>query len=99
MEHLRVGKYLLCGASWGSTLSLAHGEQYPERVSGMLLASVTSTRRAELDRHTHVSIIGHVEEMREDVHLANIDRLARPGMSRRPGPPGFRCSRTGRCRR
>jgi hypothetical protein len=26
--------------------------------------------------HTHVSIIGHVEEMREDVDLADIDRLA-----------------------
>jgi proline iminopeptidase len=48
-EHRGVGKYLLCGASWGSTLSLAYGEQYPGRVSGMLLTSVTSTRRAELD--------------------------------------------------
>jgi proline iminopeptidase len=48
-EHLGVGKYLLCGTSWGSTLSLAYGEQYPEHVSGMRLTSVTSTRQAELD--------------------------------------------------
>ena len=27
--------------------------------------------------HTHVSITGHVEEMREDTDLADIDRLAR----------------------
>jgi proline iminopeptidase len=35
--------------SWGVTLSLAYAERYPERVSGMLLVSVTSTRRSELD--------------------------------------------------
>ncbi len=48
-DHPGVGKDLLCGGSRGSTLSLAYGEQYPGRVSGMLLTSVTSTRRAELD--------------------------------------------------
>jgi proline iminopeptidase len=48
-QHLGVGKYLLCGSSWGSTLSLAYGEQYPAHVSGMRLTSVTSTRKAELD--------------------------------------------------
>jgi hypothetical protein len=30
----------------------------------------------ESDWHTHVSITGHVEEMREDTDLADIDRLA-----------------------
>ena len=31
------------------TLSLAYAERHPERVSGMLMLSVTSTRRLELD--------------------------------------------------
>ena len=31
----------------------------------------------ESDWHTHVSITGHVEEMRQDTDLADIDRLAR----------------------
>ena len=48
-EHLGVGKWLLRGVSWGVTLSLAYAERYPERVSGMLMISVTSTRRAEID--------------------------------------------------
>ncbi len=48
-EHLGVRKWLLRGGSWGVTLSLAYAERYPERVSGMLMASVTSTRRSELD--------------------------------------------------
>jgi proline iminopeptidase len=47
--HLGVEKWLLRGASWGVTLSLAYAERHPERVSGMLALSVTSTRRLELD--------------------------------------------------
>jgi proline iminopeptidase len=48
-EHLGVRAWLLRGGSWGVTLSLAYAERYPERVSGMLLASVTAGRRSELD--------------------------------------------------
>jgi proline iminopeptidase len=48
-EHLGVQAWLLSGGSWGVTLSLAYAERYPERVSGMIMASVTSTRRSELE--------------------------------------------------
>lgn len=48
-EHLGVDRWLLRGGSWGVTLSLAYAERHPERVSGMLLVSVTSTRWSELD--------------------------------------------------
>src|SRR5215472_12176166 len=48
-EHLGVDRWLLRGGSWGVTLSLAYAECHPERVSGMLLVSVTTTRRLELD--------------------------------------------------
>ena len=48
-EHLGVGKWLLRGGSWGVTLSLAYAERHPERVAGMIMVSVTSTRRSELD--------------------------------------------------
>ena len=48
-EHLGVVTWLLSGGSWGVTLSLAYAERYPERVCGMRMASVTSSRRAELD--------------------------------------------------
>ena len=34
------------------------------------------------DRHTHVSITGHIEEMREDTDLADIDRLAQQYMGK-----------------
>jgi proline iminopeptidase len=48
-EHLGVERWLLRGGSWGVTLSLAYAERHPERVSGMLMLSVTSTRQLELD--------------------------------------------------
>ena len=48
-EHLGVDKWLLGGSSWGVTLSLAYAQRHPERVSGMLMLSVTSTRRSEID--------------------------------------------------
>ncbi|HEX5597390.1 MAG TPA: prolyl aminopeptidase [Micromonosporaceae bacterium] len=48
-EHLGVDKWLLFGGSWGVTLSLAYAQRHPERVHGLLLVSVTTSRRSELD--------------------------------------------------
>jgi len=48
-ERLGVTKWLLRGGSWGVTLSLAYAERHPDRVCGMLLVAVTTTRRSELD--------------------------------------------------
>ncbi|HXA29776.1 MAG TPA: prolyl aminopeptidase [Candidatus Angelobacter sp.] len=47
--HLGVERWLLFGGSWGSTLSLAYAERHPKRVSEIVLANVTTTRRSELD--------------------------------------------------
>lgn len=53
MERLRVflgvERWLLFGGSWGATLSLAYAERYPERVSGAVIPSVTTSRRSEID--------------------------------------------------
>ncbi|MER7362946.1 prolyl aminopeptidase [Nonomuraea wenchangensis] len=48
-EHLGVDKWLLYGGSWGSTLTLAYAEAYPERVSEVIIIAVTTTRRYEID--------------------------------------------------
>jgi len=48
-QHLGVDAWLLAGGSWGVTLSLAYAERFPERVLGLLLSAVTTTRRSELD--------------------------------------------------
>ncbi|MFD5144756.1 prolyl aminopeptidase [Streptomyces sp. NPDC058401] len=48
-EHLGIGRWLLYGGSWGSTLILAYAERHPETVSEIVIAAVTTTRRSEID--------------------------------------------------
>ncbi len=43
-EHLRIERWLVYGASWGSTLALTYAERHPERVTEMVIAAVTMTR-------------------------------------------------------
>jgi len=39
-EKLNLEKIILFGGSWGSTLSLAYAETYPDNVSGMVLRGI-----------------------------------------------------------
>ncbi|MFD3956157.1 MULTISPECIES: prolyl aminopeptidase [Streptomyces] len=48
-EHLGITDWLLYGGSWGSTLILAYAQAHPERVTEAVIASVTTTRRSEID--------------------------------------------------
>jgi proline iminopeptidase len=48
-EHLGIERWLLYGGSWGSTLILAYAERHPQRVSEIVIAGVTTTRRSEID--------------------------------------------------
>ncbi|MEV4009147.1 prolyl aminopeptidase [Nonomuraea angiospora] len=47
--HLGIEKWQLVGASWGSALSLAYAQRYPERVSEVILMAVTAGRRKEIE--------------------------------------------------
>lgn len=47
-EHLGSERWLVYGASWGSTLGLAYAQRHPERVSELILAAVTMTRRSDI---------------------------------------------------
>jgi proline iminopeptidase len=48
-EHLGIRRWLLSGASWGSTLLLAYAQQHPQRVSEIVISGVTVTRRSDID--------------------------------------------------
>ncbi len=52
-EFLGVGRWLVWGISWGSTLALAYAEQHPQRVSEIVLHSVTMSRPADIDWLCH----------------------------------------------
>jgi proline iminopeptidase len=47
-EHLGIQRWLVSGGSWGATLALAYAQRHPQRVSEIVLASVTMTRPAEI---------------------------------------------------
>jgi len=47
--HLGIGRWLVFGGSWGSTLALAYGEAHPERCAGFILRGVFLCRRSEID--------------------------------------------------
>ncbi|MFE6197045.1 prolyl aminopeptidase [Streptomyces sp. NPDC057838] len=48
-RHLGIDAWLVLGGSWGVTLALAYAERHPGRVSELVLFSVTSTTRREVD--------------------------------------------------
>jgi proline iminopeptidase len=47
-EHLGIERWLVYGSSWGSTLGLAYAQRHPARVTEMVLAAVTMTRRSDV---------------------------------------------------
>ena len=47
-EYLDIEKWLLFGGSWGSTLALAYAEEFPEKVTGMILRGIFLCREKDL---------------------------------------------------
>ncbi|WP_066376609.1 prolyl aminopeptidase [Anabaena sp. CA = ATCC 33047] len=47
-EHLGIEKWVVFGGSWGSTLSLAYSQTYPERCLGLILRGIFLLRQKEL---------------------------------------------------
>lgn len=71
-EHLGVERWLLTGASWGSTLALAYAQAHPDRVSEIALFAVTTTSRAEVDWITEH--VGRVFPEAWDTFAAAVER-------------------------
>ncbi len=49
-RHLAIDRWMVVGASWGSTLALAHAQEHPERVTELVLFGVFTGAHAEFDR-------------------------------------------------
>jgi proline iminopeptidase len=47
--HLGVDHWLVWGGSWGCTLALAYAQAHPERITQMILVSVTNTTHPEVE--------------------------------------------------
>lgn len=48
-EAMGIERWLVLGGSWGATLALAYAERYGRRISEMVLFSVTTTSRREVE--------------------------------------------------
>jgi proline iminopeptidase len=48
-KQLGIEKWLVCGGSWGSTLSLCYSEIHPERIIGLILRGIFLGRPQEID--------------------------------------------------
>ena len=48
-RHLGIGRWLVFGGSWGSTLALAYAEHHPERCAGLVLRGIFLCRPSEID--------------------------------------------------
>jgi proline iminopeptidase len=48
-EHFGLERWMVLGASWGSTLGLAYAESHPDRVTALLLGMVVTTTRREVE--------------------------------------------------
>ena len=48
-KHLAIEQWLVCGGSWGSTLSMAYAQTYPGAVSALLLRGIFTLRKSEID--------------------------------------------------
>lgn len=46
--HLGIEKWVVFGGSWGSTLSIAYAEKYPEAVIGLILRGIFLDRKEEV---------------------------------------------------
>ena len=57
-KHLKIEKWLIFGGSWGSTLGLCYGIQYPNRCLAFILRGIFLARRDELD--WFLKGIGHI---------------------------------------
>jgi proline iminopeptidase len=73
-KKLKIGKIILFGGSWGSTLSLAYAETYPENVDGMVLRGIFFASTEEFN-HIWNGIPKFFPEMAESL------RNALPGYS------------------
>ena len=61
-EHLGIGKWVVVGGSWGSTLALAYSQKHPEAVKAIILRGIFTLRRyiaghvMSCDRHIYLHV-------------------------------------------
>lgn len=79
-SYLGIGRALIFGGSWGSTLALAYGQTHPDRCLGFVLRGVFLGRAAEIEwflyglRHIHPEAWRRFAGMLPEEERANLLR-------------------------
>jgi proline iminopeptidase len=76
--HLKLGKIILFGGSWGTTLGLAYGETYPESVCGMILRGLFTATQEEIDYYYHGGVRTFFPDAYDELLAALPDPDRRP---------------------
>lgn len=76
-EHLGIERWMVVGASWGVTLALAYAQRHAQRVLAMVLASVTTGSRREVDWVTRA--VGRVFPLEWEAFVAGVPERERDG--------------------
>ncbi len=63
LDAFGLGKVLVFGGSWGSTLSLVYAIRYPERVQGLLLRGIFLADNASIEHFLGGSVAGWYPEV------------------------------------
>jgi proline iminopeptidase len=58
-NHLNIPKWIVFGGSWGSTLTLAYAEKYPEKVRGIVVYGIFLNKPAEMDQYYQLEYMKH----------------------------------------
>ena len=77
-QHLKLGKIVLFGGSWGTTLGLAYAETYPENVAGLVLRGVFTATKEEIDYYYHGGVRNFFPDAYEKLLSALPDSTVRP---------------------
>jgi proline iminopeptidase len=77
-KHLGLGKIILFGGSWGTTLALAYAETYPENVAGIVMRGVFTCTQGELDHYYHGGVRAFFPDAYDSLLAALPDPNKRP---------------------
>ncbi|KAF8322578.1 proline iminopeptidase [Clavulina sp. PMI_390] len=79
-QHLGIsGQWVVFGGSWGSTLSLAYAQTYPQDVKALILRGIFTLRKSELD-FFYQNGTSHLFPEEWDSYLAQIPEEERGDM-------------------
>ncbi len=71
-ELLGIGRWLVFGGSWGSTLALVYAQTHPQRVSGLILRGVFLCRQSEIDWLNEAGGVSQIHPAQWQDYLAPI---------------------------